>query len=386
MKKTEKSDAHYKKIFPKYRQIFKIITSKKFGLKFKNPVCYDEPVLILCNHTNDFDFMVVSAMFKMHAYAMCSQHVLGIKFLGKLVETKLNPIAVYKGSDKSSYVMEMVRRIRRGNSVLLFPEGKLSHNGLTGEIGESTAKLCKIAKCKVVTVRIKGGFFIEPRWQTCMNGGKLISAEVVGEYDKEYLANAPLDEIYTRIKEDLFVDAYAEQEKYKRKYKFKKGAEGIQRYYNVCPKCRSLDTITTSGKKIFCTCGYSFDMDDYGYFHGENLGFDTALGWEKIMLEEYERHFNQGGVIFSDQSVTLYSLGKAHSRKEMLKADLKCTDKGLEIGDKTFEFDRLEGGDILVGGSSFVFGYDGVHYELFKENACLNKYCLCYKRFSKTLN
>ena len=128
MKKTEKSDAHYKKIFPKYRQIFKIITSKKFGLKFKNPVCYDEPVLILCNHTNDFDFMVVSAMFKMHAYAMCSQHVLGIKFLGKLVETKLNPIAVYKGSDKSSYVMEMVRRIRRGNSVLLFAEGHQFRN------------------------------------------------------------------------------------------------------------------------------------------------------------------------------------------------------------------------------------------------------------------
>jgi len=378
----KRTDEYYKKQFHKYQKIFRLVAGKKFGINFSKPISFDEPVLILSNHTTDWDFIILSSLIQSHFYVVCEEHVFGMKVIGNINKNKLNSIPIFKGSNKAPHVLEIVRRLRQGNSVLLFPEGTLSHNGLTGNIDISIAKLMKISKCKVVTVRLKGGFFLQPRFRTKTGKGKMISAEVVNVYDKETIQNLPLTSLQDMVNDDLYVDAYKEQEIFKIKYGSKNMLEGVERYYNVCPKCHKIDTLTSKNNTVTCSCGYKISIDEYGLLHGENLAFNTFLGWEDLMKKVYAEKFLSDGIIFKDFDVSLNEISLGYKKKKIVTGLLFCDRFGFTIGDKRFEYSSLDGGDILFGGSSFVFGADGKNYELFKENSCMNKYCLSYKNFA----
>ena len=168
---------------------------------------------------------------------------------GTLFDRWFNPIKVTKGSSKTGGVIDIMRRLRRGNCVLLFCEGRLSHNGRSTYIAPATAKLAKSVRCKVVTFRASGGFFIEPRWQNYLNRGKLFSAGVVHEYGAEELSKMTNDEVLEHIRADLYVDAYEEQERRMQRFKFKHGVRDVIRYYDTCPRCGGLDTLTATEER-----------------------------------------------------------------------------------------------------------------------------------------
>ena len=186
---------------------------------------------------------------------------------GTLFDRWFNPIKVTKGSSKTGGVIDIMRRLRRGNCVLLFCEGRLSHNGRSTYIAPATAKLAKSVRCKVVTFRASGGFFIEPRWQNYLNRGKLFSAGVVHEYGAEELSKMTNDEVLEHIRADLYVDAYEEQERRMQRFKFKHGVRDVIRYYDTCPRCGGLDTLTATEERVKCSCGWELTMDEYGFFH-----------------------------------------------------------------------------------------------------------------------
>ena len=233
------------------------------------PVRYSEPVLILANHTSDLDFTDVAAHIANHMYFVASDHVTAMGLFGRLFERWFDPIKVTKGSSKAGGVIDIMRRLRRGNCVLLFCEGRLSHNGRSTYIAPATAKLAKSVRCKVVTFRASGGFFIEPRWQNYLNRGKLFSAGIVNEYSAAELSAMTNEEVLEHIRADLYVDAYAEQEQRMQRFKFRHGVRDITRYYDVCPRCRSVDALSTEGDgmSVRCSrCGYELTMDSCGFF------------------------------------------------------------------------------------------------------------------------
>ena len=169
-------DAYYKRIYALFRPIFRAVAFFAYGVRVKRPVRYEEPVLILANHTSDLDFTDVASHISNHMYFVTSDHVTAMGLFGKYFDRWFNPIKVTKGSSKAGGVIDIMRRLRRGNCVLLFPEGRISHNGRSTYIAPATAKLAKSVKCRVVTFRASGGFFIEPRWQNYLNRGKLFSS------------------------------------------------------------------------------------------------------------------------------------------------------------------------------------------------------------------
>lgn len=372
--KIEKADKAYKRTYKFFRLPFKLLCKWKLGFDAK-PKTYNEPLLILSTHTTDFDFTAVSRLIKDPCYYLCSQHILGMKFIGKPFEKLFNPIAVFKGGNKMSEVMEVVKRIRRGNSVLIFPEGRLSHNGRTAEIHFSTAKLAKLAKCKVVVVRQYGGFFIAPRWQTYLNGGKLFGAEIAAEYTKEQIAEISTEELYEELKKQLFVDHYAIQRQRMQKFKWKHGIRDIMRYYDVCPCCGKLDQLSAKGFTVTCnSCGHSFYMDEYGFFHSDDENFQTTYDWERIQLQRYKQLLYDDKQKMTDDGVTLYKVGHRLAKTLISVQDLSCDAKNLYFGNKTVPFAQINAMDILAGGSALELTIGNDHYELYKEGACLNKY------------
>ena len=313
-------------------------------------------------------------------YFVTSDHVTAMGLFGKYFDRWFNPIKVTKGSSKAGGVIDIMRRLRRGNCVLLFPEGRISHNGRSTYIAPATAKLAKSVKCRVVTFRASGGFFIEPRWQNYLNRGKLFSAGVVNEYSPEALAKMTNEEILEHIRADLFVDAYAEQERLRRPFKFRHGLRDITRYYDVCPRCRGVDTLEAEGEgmTVRCReCGCELTKDELGFFHGHE-GLRSCLDWEEIQLETYRKRF-ENGEFFSEDGVTIYSVGEGFERTELFTGPLSSSTEAFKIGGESYAFHEMSLPEILSGGRRMEFTCGKRSYMLEKENACLNKYVELYK-------
>lgn len=383
--KKRRSDKFYRGVWRAFRPIFHVVCHAAYGVRVKRPVEYSEPVLILSNHTSDMDFLVVAEHIKNHMYFVASEHVTAMGLFGYLFKHLFDPITVTKGSSKAGGVMEILRRIRHGSSVLLFAEGRISHNGRSTYITPATAKLAKAAKCRVVTFRTAGGFFIEPRWQNYLNRGKLFYSGVVHEYSADEVAGMTADEVLAHIREDLYVDAYAEQEKYKQPFKFRHGLRDIARYYDVCPRCHSVDRITVEGEGMSAKCaecGYEVRMDEYGFFHdGEGL-VRTCVDWERIQLEVYRERFERGEY-FRESGVTLYRIGDGFELTEVGTGEISGTSDGLEVCGESFPFHELTMPEILSGGRKMELSRGKENFMVTKEGACLNKYVEQYKWWSE---
>ena len=381
MSGRRKSEAYYRRIYAVFRPIFRLVAWGAYGVWVRHPVTYCEPVLILSNHTNDLDFTDVAAHIRNHMYFVTSDHVTAMGLFGKYFDRWFDPIKVTKGTSKAGGVMEIMRRLRRGGTVLLFPEGRISHNGRSTYIAPATAKLCKAVKCKVVTFRASGGFFIEPRWQNYLNRGKLFSAGVVHEYSAEEIAAMSTEEVLEHIRADLYVDAYAEQASRRQPFKFRHGLRDIIRYYDVCPGCRGVDTLSPAGEgmSVKCSaCGYELTMDSCGFFHGEGDIVSTCAGWEELQLAEYRARFERGE-FFSEDGVTLYSIGAGFEQAELCRGEFRSDAEGFYMGGESYPFHEMTLPEILSGGRRMEFSCGKSNYMLAKENACLNKFVELYK-------
>lgn len=379
--KKHKSEKFYRGVWTVFRPIFHVVCRVAYGVHVKHPVKYDEPVLILANHTSDMDFLVVTEHIKNHMYFVASEHVTAMGLFGRGFRYLFDPITVTKSTSKAGGVMDIMRRIRHGHSVLLFAEGRISHNGRSTYITPATAKLAKAAKCRLVTFRSAGGFFIEPRWQNYMNSGKLFSSGIVNEYSAEELAKMTTEEVLAHIREDLYVDAYVEQEKYMRPFKFRHGLRDITRYYDVCPHCHSVDRLKVEGEgmTVKCgECGHELTMDEYGFFHDSDGLVRTCLDWEKIQLDTYRERFERGEY-FSESDVTLYRIGDGFALTELGCGRLESTAEGLELCGERFEFHEMAMPEILSGGRKLELSRGKEDFMLTKEGACLNKFVELYK-------
>ena len=56
-----RTDDHYRRIYALFLPVFRIVARATYGVRVKKPRHYDEPVLILANHTSDMDFVVVAS-------------------------------------------------------------------------------------------------------------------------------------------------------------------------------------------------------------------------------------------------------------------------------------------------------------------------------------
>ena len=379
-KARRKPDAYYRRIYALFRPIFRLVAWGAYGVRVRRPVRYSEPVLILANHTSDLDFTDVAAHIANHMYFVASDHVTAMGLFGRLFERWFDPIKVTKGSSKTGGVIDIMRRLRRGNCVLLFCEGRLSHNGRSTYIAPATAKLAKSVRCKVVTFRASGGFFIEPRWQNYLNRGKLFSAGIVNEYSAAELSAMTNEEVLEHIRADLYVDAYAEQEQRMQRFKFRHGVRDITRYYDVCPRCRSVDALSTEGDgmAVRCSCcGYELTMNSCGFFHGEGGLVRTCPDWEALQLETYHALFERGE-FFREDGVELLSIGEGFEQAPVCTGELVSSAEGLSIGGVLYPFREMTPPEILSGGRKLEFTCAGSSYMLAKEQACLNKYVELY--------
>ena len=358
----------------------------------------DWPYVVLANHNTDYDPLMIRETFSDQMYFVAAENILRMGILSKILVRYFDPIFRIKGKREIRTTQEMLRRLRAGYNVCLFPEGNRSFNGATGYIFPATAKVVKKSGAGLITYRLSGGYLSSPRWSRTLRKGKM-TGEIVGIYSPEELAQMSADELHKIISRDLHEDAYERQEIDPVAYKGEKLAEGLESTLFTCPSCKSIGTLHTHDDIIECSCGYKARYDEYGYLVEDDSSRKTIRAldmWQFNLLQERVKEMcgdtdkgacgdtdkgtsgdsdkgtsgDTATLLFRDENISLKEIGTDHNLvSEETGTLLGYCDRLVFENDGAsycFPFDILSGISIF-GNNKMVINYkDGElkHYEM----------------------
>ena len=333
----------------------------KFGYRYKKVKNLPDNYIVLCNHTTDYDPVLVGAAFKHQMYFVASEHIVRWKNLYRFLNFTFEPIIRKKGTVAGTTVMDIMRKLKKGCRICLFAEGVRTWDGCTCSILPSTAKLIKKSGCALVTYKIIGGYFASPVWSKSSNTrrGKLYG-EPVNLYTKEQLSKMTEDEIYQIILNDLSEDAYERQKSEPHRYKGRKLAESLEKLMFVCPKCGSMDSFSSNKDRVTCSkCNYSLLYDEYGMLNG---GVHTTIkefsDWQNEQVAEHVKN----KYVYTAEFGSIDKIHK-HVATEVSKGSVSINNEELCCGEfKVLLKDIL---DLEIHGKdAIVFSTTHDYYEL----------------------
>ena len=370
----------------RYKFIYKAVRSlvpfilRKYGFSTDRINKRDEPYIVVANHLTEVDMLMVAGAFSEHMYFVAGEHLLRTK-AGPKIKWAQDPIFTYKGAPSVDTMREVIRRIKAGHNVMIFPEGSRSFNGETIRLDSGIAKLVKIAGCALATYRIEGGYFVAPRWAYTTRTGPM-KGHIVNIYSSDEVKSMSRDELTDCINRDIYENAYETQRRNMYKYKGERLAEGLENYLVKCSCCGAFDSMVTEDDRFRCTeCGQSGRYTQEGFLKGKGLKFDSVYDWGVWSEKEtcrYIEEFEREEPVFCDNDAVLYEVLKDHSRIDLTSGEVKGYRDRLEIGTEVFAFEDISGMDMLYYGKTLVFTYKKRHLAITGEHYHAIKYQKLY--------
>ena len=355
-------DRHYRRIWDHILWLVKLVVwlrHKDFRAEPAPPL--EGPYLVLPNHVNAYDQFFVGCSFpKRHMYFVVSEHAFRQKLVSFLMRTLFAPISRTKGSADASAVRGILRVLRRGVSVCLFPEGNRSWDGRTAPLHPATGKLIKLAKVPVMTYRITGGYLADPRWAHTLRKGP-IRGGVVNVYSPEELAKLSPEEITARIEADLAVDPEANS----LPYRGKRLAEGLEEALFLCPKCGKIGALHGRDRIFFCDCGLRAEYREDGHLAGD-IPFASIPEWDAWQQDQLRELGQKPDFSLSDEDAELRELGEGHAVTVLARGRLTLDRNGLDTAGVTLPLDHMQDPSLchFGQGETMMFTAGGKTYEL----------------------
>lgn len=155
--------------------------------------------LVCSNHQSFLDPVLIGAITRRRINYLARQNLFDSRWFGGLIRW-YDAIPVQRDGMSIGGFRETLRRLKRGELVLLFPEGTRTNDGEVASLKAGFCVLARRAKVPLVPVGIEGAFHAWPRNQKlprptriCVKFGMPITAEQVRELSDEDLV-ALLDE------------------------------------------------------------------------------------------------------------------------------------------------------------------------------------------------
>ena len=339
------------------------------------------PFLLVCNHVTDWDPILVGAAFTPQMYFVTSEHLLRQGLVSRFIHWAQAPIARQKGGSAAGTVKAMLRTLRDGRNVGLFPEGNRCWDGVTGDFPASTAKLVKSSGASLVTFRLIGGYLANPRWAGTASRRGRMRGELVGVYSPEQLRTMSSGEIRDLIARDLREDAYERQSTENVAFRGKRLAEHLETLLFLCPKCGAMHRLRSRGDRFFCeACGMSTRYTTAGLFEGGELPFDNVRSWNVWQTQKLQELCDAAGdgPIFTDSGFDLYRVHTARSLERVGSGELRLYRDRLELpGGISLPLGSIAGMSLRGPSDLFIGTADASSFEVHSDDVrCTLKYLL----------
>ena len=333
----------YKKINPLIFYPVKFISKLfcKFALNLKitgNEFKSDgRKKIIIFNHESVYDFMVAYSVVpkKMHlvasnAFVRTLPFQSGVKSCGIIGKNQFST---------SISDMKKMKAVLDDNNVLgLFPAGLMPEAGVATPTPLATAKTLKWFGVDIYVCKIRGTYFVKPKWSKIFRKGKSF-ANLYRLATAEEFSSLSQEESSNLIEKHVYFDAYRNNLEDKTEYKNGDNIEGLENVLYKCPNCGSEYTISSNKNVLTCSnCGYSVKSNKLGLLHinsNFHLHFSLVSDWHAFIEKSvYEK-------IKSTPEYYLSTKAKIH-----------------KINDKKHKFEEVGYGEVTLDKSNFTI--DGV--------------------------
>ncbi len=246
----------------------------------KLPKKIKEPSLILFSHGSNYDqFAVIKGVPPYKRYIASDALVRDRKM--RIAFGLVNNFIFRRKGEKGDNVVKSAKvSIEKGVHVAMAPEGGETLNGVTNLPRPRTGQMVKELNCGIVTFRIVGNYFLKPPWGITRSKEGKIYGEVRGIYSREEIQKLSEQEIADLIYRDLYINQYDWQREHMIPYDREGRAEFLEYVLYVCPKCGQIGHLHSKGDTFRCDCGYSVDVNVYGFMEGEDCRFDNVYDWD----------------------------------------------------------------------------------------------------------
>ncbi len=324
--------------------VLTVFVKLRFRYEFDNLRKIEGPYLLLVNHNMELDPVLVGVAAKRQLYFVASEHIMRKGFGTWFLMRYFRPIIHKKGKQGVQTVKQMLKALRDGHSVCIFPEGNRSFNGLTGDILPTIGRVAGRSGMKLVTYRIEGGYLTQPRWSLTLRRGKL-KGRFVREYSPQELKSMTDEQINQAIRDDLYEDAYVTQQKERIAFRGKDLALGMESTVFACPVCGRIGTLHSDKTRLYCDCGFDAVYDVYGELtdkSGKKYTVTQLDTLQRSVLKEYIASCKEDELLFSDQ-VTLYVIDNNHKITETESGSLAAYGNRLECCGRTVPYKDIQG-------------------------------------------
>lgn len=234
-----------------WRIVFRIKIRK--SAEFKNQ---KGAYLLVANHTSPFDMIsAVGVVYpKRQNFVVAESMLYHSKFFARVL-TKFGAILKKQYYSDFSCVRNIKKYMDAGIPVLICPEGKVSDDGLTQPIVQSTGKLIKWLGYPVVSCVSHGAALMRPKWARTLRRGRVVFDCNVA-LSAEDTKSLSVEQINDIIQKSLYNNDHIYQEENKIKFKGRRLAEGLESILYKCPKCNAEFEMKSRNRTLSCkNCG-----------------------------------------------------------------------------------------------------------------------------------
>lgn len=303
VKKNKKKQPPNRPIGPIYRTATRLFLAylKLFrGLRIDNTAIkgLKGPYLVIANHQSFVDFgSVAGCCLPNRINFVVSSHYFHSPLLSKLFPL-VGCISKKQFAPDLSAARQMLRVIKRGDCVGIFPEGQTCWSGQNPEIEPGIGKLAKTLKVPVVNIKIRGNYLTQPKWATGGSAPSKSEAKAEILLTADDVASMDASDITARIVSALSYDEY-EWQRTALAASRKRSPAGLHIYLFKCPCCGQEFTIVSDEKSLRCThCGMEVTMDEYGFLHSDSFDiFDTPSAWIRWQEQQLSEQLDAGTLL-----------------------------------------------------------------------------------------
>jgi 1-acyl-sn-glycerol-3-phosphate acyltransferase len=205
-----------------------------------------------------------------------SEHFFANKLLRPILKI-MNAIPKKMFCPDTRSVLSMIRAIREGNTLLLFPEGRLTCNGKSCPITPGTAELIHNLGVPVYAITAEGAGKTFPKWAKKPRIGR-IDVHLSKLFEGPELKEMLLDDIDRKISDAISHNAWESLPD--AKFRSKAPAEGLEGILWICPECGSEHSLICENNTIICqNCSLKATIDAHGQITGAPCGIKTVADW-----------------------------------------------------------------------------------------------------------
>ena len=223
----------------------------------------EPPYILLANHESFEDFYYISQMAHPRRPSYLVNEFYTTRPILRTMAKKAGILSKKLFTRDLATGVGLLRTIRKGYPVVIFPEGRLSPDGRSNPIVESGAALYRKMKTTLVLTRIDGAYYAHPKWRrkTYRSRIRLTVRRVLRPEELAVMTNEELDAL---IRAELRNDASAYTAA---TFPQKDKAVGLDTLLYRCVDCGALYRTEGVGNELRCrACGRSHRLDEHCRF------------------------------------------------------------------------------------------------------------------------